>query len=1085
MNRIRALAAVCALPCLAALFPLVAQPLLGPDGNFYPDWRHAGVPGGIPNPAVVTSITAHGGVADDGLDDAAALESAAAAAAAAGGGVVTLPAGVFHLDRPVIIKGDGVVLRGAGREATRLVFRYMPPTNDVTFHRPPAGTVNLYANTWIEAHADPVGLNEIAIYAKNAGAPDSTRQLCVIMSKSGGGGFWGATYSVRTNGGTVFSKVGTGSKELIAEAKYDDGTVRVQRSTYTVYSSSNPATTPAPTTLGAITFCGVGVDAPNRLLTQSGLRGQTVLSLASGHGLVAGDDLEIQAPNTTRWNDEVDNSANGFFRVAQYRVVASTATSVTIDRPLRIDFPLVDAPYVRRLRMITGGGVESLTLEQTNDLWTSGIIFSWARACWVRDVRVEKAGRFPVYFRPARHCEVRDSIFDDAWYKGNGGTAYVGFERAYDCLMDNVTTYKMRHAPLVQWSAAGNVIRNSAFYDSDAHWHAGWSHENLFENCVITANRGYGSYGYGMWSSAPGDAAHGPNGPRNVVYNCDVSSPFDALWLGGMNRDWIIRDNRFSVDRGAGLYAQWNSGGHVIENNVFVFGASAGGVELADADCKDVELIGNHFVGLPDAAIALGQVAPALEVGNTAEDLLVPATFENAGFEDDFTGWTVSASDNGMSVISTAAAFSGAKGLRVTDTSTSAASSVYSPVFAVTPGRVYSARAYYRVHAGKNGLSLFLQFRDATNTLLLSTPITLGDNAGWRQAQVVETAPAGATTARIWVRSHGAAVTTVDLDDFSFGELEQQIPNPGFELGGQAWVNAGDGGMSQVTAAAARTGALGLRVTDTSTTAGSSYASSKLPAQEGRTYQARFWSRVISGSGVGVYLQFHGPTGTTLASTPMIAPVSGAWSESSFSAVAPPGTATVRIWVRAFIASVVTADFDDFTLLELPERPTPIVPSIYAWQHDPVYPFPNAGFEDGLTGWTNPGDGGMSVSSTEAAKTGERGLRVTDTSTTAGSSLYSPHFPVVEGGSYKVDYDVRLVSGSGIAVYLVFYDASGASVPGTHVHGIPAGTTSWTARSFVKEAPADAVSARIWVHSYNASIVTADFDNFRFSAVFD
>lgn len=77
--------------------------------------------------------------------------------------------------------------------------------------------------------------------------------------------------------------------------------------------------------------------------------------------------------------------------------------------------------------------------------------------------------------RNGQNCAILDCEFDDSFYHGVGGTAYAGWEVAYDCLMDNVTTRNLRHAPLVQWSAAGNVVRNSRFYGCDAHWHSGWT----------------------------------------------------------------------------------------------------------------------------------------------------------------------------------------------------------------------------------------------------------------------------------------------------------------------------------------------------------------------------------------------------------------------------------------------------------------------------------------------------------------------------------------------------------------------------------------------------------------------------------
>jgi hypothetical protein len=246
------------------------------------------------------------------------------------------------------------------------------------------------------------------------------------------------------------------------------------------------------------------------------------------------------------------------------------------------------------------------------------VVFYHGWNCWAKDVAVKKCGRFPVYGSMAKWCEIRDCVFDDAWFKGGGGTAYTGWDRCWDCLMENVETFKMRHGPLFQWAASGCVIRKSVFHESDGQWHAGWTNENLIEQCVIESVRGHGGYGYGMWGSPPQDAAHGPNGPRNVVYNCDVSSPRAGLWMGGMNENWIILHNRFVVGSGPGVFARTVSFDHIIRDNVFVIkDGKSPMVSLATADCMGIEIIGNRLCG-GNGRFAAGEGKPAVSQDNKA-----------------------------------------------------------------------------------------------------------------------------------------------------------------------------------------------------------------------------------------------------------------------------------------------------------------------------------------------------------------------------------------------------------------------------------------------------------------------------------
>lgn len=123
---------------------LTAADFPGPDGLVYPDWTCVGVPGGIPSAPVVARIEEFGGRADDERDDADALERGAEAVGRRGGGALLLGAGVYHLDRPVLITRNGVVLRGAGASKTKIVFRYdvpacrrLVPATEAEHHRHP------------------------------------------------------------------------------------------------------------------------------------------------------------------------------------------------------------------------------------------------------------------------------------------------------------------------------------------------------------------------------------------------------------------------------------------------------------------------------------------------------------------------------------------------------------------------------------------------------------------------------------------------------------------------------------------------------------------------------------------------------------------------------------------------------------------------------------------------------------------------------------------------------------------------------------------------------------------------------------
>jgi len=576
---------------------LTAADVVGPDGIVYPNWTRCGVDGGIPVVPAAVRLQDYGGRPDDDADDAAALGRAVAAVAERGGGAVVLDPGVYHLDWPVTIRNGGVVLRGAGRERTRIVFRYALPAAGICFYTPRPGE-SLGPSGTVEVHARPKNLQALRVFVGDTQVHEWKRSL------HSGNTFW-----TRVGAAAVFKVRAAGQAVLRAEAEYSGGTRKT--ATLEVGLDAAAPAREVPVSSAAIHFAG-GAQGPALKLAEDGRRGSTELVLESAAGLAVGDRILIDGPATERWKALTKNRcAWGSYRQYAVRIVAVTGNRLTLEQPLRIEFPVVDGSYVRKTTPIAWCGVEDMTIEQTEDLWISTVEFSNAWNCWVRGVRVVKTGRFPVQASRGKWCEVRDCVFDDAWFKGGGGTAYTAWQNSWDCLMDGIETFNYRHAPLVQWAAAGCVIRNGVFHNSDGQWHAGWTNENLFENCTIESRTGNGGYGYGLWASPPEDTAHGPNGPRNVVYRCDVASQRDGLWMGGMNENWLILYNRFVVDKGPGVFAKTASFDHIIAGNAFVLhDATAPMICLQTPDCTGIEAVDNAvYGGRPQLSTGLGRLA--------------------------------------------------------------------------------------------------------------------------------------------------------------------------------------------------------------------------------------------------------------------------------------------------------------------------------------------------------------------------------------------------------------------------------------------------------------------------------------------
>lgn len=457
--------------------------------------------------------------------------------------------------------------------------------------------------------------------------PDGLQRIALevdgkLVSERKRSAHWGGTYLLRATGSTVLRAARSGRHKLTGIAEWQDG----RRREMTINVNVDPKHRLAdgrqrypnePKGNAAILFAGDQRSGKSWRLAEDGRRGDQQIVLQQAAALQAGAAIVLEAPATERWNRLVRNACQwGSYRRYEFLVEKVDGRIIHLNQPLRIDLPVVDGSFAKQVFPIRRCGVEDLCLEQTQKLWTTGVLFANAWECWARGVKVIKAGRHPVYSRSAKWCEIRDCQFDGAWYVGGGGSAYVGWERSYDCLMDNVTTWRMRHAPCVQWSSSGNVIRNSTFHGSDAQWHAGWTNENLYENCTVYAAGSHGTYSHGGWASPPEDKAHGPEGPRNVIYNCDFRAPKSGLWMGGMNENWLILHNRFIVDKGPGIYARTCSFDHIIRGNVFVLHRTGQpAVMLATDDCSGVELTENRVFG-EGATLLAGKAKPLVESDN-------------------------------------------------------------------------------------------------------------------------------------------------------------------------------------------------------------------------------------------------------------------------------------------------------------------------------------------------------------------------------------------------------------------------------------------------------------------------------------
>lgn len=158
----------------------------------------------------------------------------------------------------------------------------------------------------------------------------------------------------------------------------------------------------------------------------------------------------------------------------------------------------------------------------------------------------------------------------------------------------------------------------------------------------------------------------------------------------------------------------------------------------------------------------------------------------------------------------------------------------------------------------------------------------------------------------------------------AFADEKLDLSNPGFEDGLSSWDSSHDNDMSRAVADAAHNGRFGLRVQDRSDTLGSSLISAPLPVISGKRYSVRFWGRILEGEGLAVYLIFFDAQGGYLnkqelgnENLTMIPKTATDWTQFSVDGAAPDNAFSLKVWIHSFTKSIVVADVDDFTVLEL------------------------------------------------------------------------------------------------------------------------------------------------------------------------
>ncbi|MFC9254225.1 cellulose binding domain-containing protein [Amycolatopsis thailandensis] len=507
------------------------------------DWSKAGYRGGaaLPgsaevNPDATCQVTAaelasqYNVKPGDGADDTngiqAAIDGIKSACSPSGSysrlSTITFPAGRFDVTHEIHVDADYLILRGAGKDATKFV--YKPDANTLYDTLTPDGS------DWDE--------DGMTSGAGKGGWLWPGRGLFRVQSRG-----------VNSSYASDYASAPANRKDIF------EGTVNVHWKAGVKLRGK-----PGDTAFAART-------------------GDKVVHLASSGALTslaAGNLVNIRAANSLKFYEQQQATPTTFpllnmhMRQQIFTITAldTAARTITLDKPLEYDVPVnstsdgsapidgatYDSKAAPLVDPVLGVGFENLGFTQdmpglnppeANNNYGNmapaaemhGIVFKWAANSWVRGVRADMTGSHPIVTEEAKNLQIVDNELNGSWNKGKGGNGYFRGSRVWDSLYAGNTSTLLRHFTF-QWSASGNVVIGNSF-DSDLNLHGGWERNNLFElntvkvpyahrsgNCRANCGEEGGggpddSNWFPIWWGAGKKAVKwsGASGPRNVFFN--------------------------------------------------------------------------------------------------------------------------------------------------------------------------------------------------------------------------------------------------------------------------------------------------------------------------------------------------------------------------------------------------------------------------------------------------------------------------------------------------------------------------------------------------------------------------------------
>lgn len=202
---------------------------------------------------------------------------------------------------------------------------------------------------------------------------------------------------------------------------------------------------------------------------------------------------------------------------------------------------------LERIEPIHQVGIEcmSITRLDATDGQTSNIWIENAHNVWIENVESHMTNFAHVSVKSSSNISIKGSHFTEAHSYGNNGKGYgvmLQFTSG-ECLVENNTFKKLRHAIILQAGANANVVGYN--YSVDPFWTGVNLPENSAGDIVLHGNFPCANLFEGnVVQNIAIDDSHGANGPHNVFFKNDVDlfgfvmnaeEPTDSVAIIGNN----------------------------------------------------------------------------------------------------------------------------------------------------------------------------------------------------------------------------------------------------------------------------------------------------------------------------------------------------------------------------------------------------------------------------------------------------------------------------------------------------------------------------------------------------------------------